>query len=70
MVSIHTFVLEHYGRIGFQVAHVDLRTEFLHVRMLFAKQPTHMREEKATTRVVWVSVCIAKLVMHSKRMEL
>lgn len=58
-------MLKHDVRIGFQVAHVNLRSEFLHVRMFLAKQPTHVREEKAATGVVWVSICIAELVMYS-----
>lgn len=35
-------VLEHDVRIGFQIAHVDLNAELLHVRMFFAQQPAHV----------------------------
>lgn len=60
------FVLKHNDRVGFQVAHVNLRPKLFHVWMLFTKQPANVREEESTTGVVRVSVCVTKLMMDPK----
>lgn len=63
-------VLEHDVGIGFQVAHVDLNAELLHVRVFFAQQPAHVREEEAASRVVWISVGIAKFMVNAEAINI
>lgn len=58
-------MLEHDIRIGFQIAHVNFVAKLLDVGVFLAQQPAHVREEEATSGVVWVTVCITELVMHS-----
>lgn len=62
---MHSLSLEKQGWISVQVAHVDLRTKLLHVRMLFDQQPAHVREEEAALRVVRISIGVGELVMNS-----
>lgn len=47
-----SLVLESQYGIGFQVRHVDSRSVLSDIRVLFAHQPTHMREEKPSAGIV------------------
>lgn len=59
------FMLKHNKRISFQITHVYFCSKLFDIGVLFAQQPSHMREEKTSSRVVRVSICITKFVVNS-----
>lgn len=58
-------LLEHAHRIPFNVAHIDAGALLLHQRMLAHHQPSHVRKEEATRKVVRIGVRVGVLVMHA-----
>lgn len=57
-------MLENEKRIRFQIAHVDFGPVFLHIGMLLAHQPAHVREKESSAGIVWISVRVCELMMH------
>lgn len=60
-----SLLLELEPRIGLQITHVHFGTVFSDLRVFFAHQPSHVREEKAPAGVVWISVRVAELVVDA-----
>ncbi|MPC22849.1 hypothetical protein E2C01_015877 [Portunus trituberculatus] len=50
---------------GMTVRQVEAAAFFDDTRVLAVHQPTHVREEKAASCIVWVGVCLAVFVMHA-----
>lgn len=51
--------------LGIQVRHVDALASILHLLVLLAQQPAHVREEEAAFGVVRIRVGFLELVVHS-----
>jgi hypothetical protein len=60
-------MLEHDIRVWLQVAHVNFDTKLLDISVLFAQKPSHVGEEEASSRVVWIGICITKFVVDAKK---
>lgn len=59
------FLMETHDRIGQNVTHVQLTTTFQHLGMFVHHQPAHVSEEKASIRVVRISIGFRILVVNS-----
>lgn len=58
-------LLELQDGIAFQVAHVNFLSLLQNFRVLLAHQPSHVGEEKTSSRVVRISIRVRELVMNS-----
>lgn len=58
-------LLESEDRISIKIAHVNIVSFLLDVRMLAYQQPTNMSEEESTSSIVWVSICLRVFVVHT-----
>lgn len=57
--------MEHQDGIGAQVGEIQSPSLFLNIRMLFAEQPAHMREEKSPGGVVRICISFRVFVVDA-----
>jgi hypothetical protein len=57
--------LEHDDRISLQVRHVHTFPLHLHGLMFLRHKPSHVGEEEASSRIMWVGIRFHEFVMDS-----
>lgn len=65
LIIQHLLLLEHQDGIGTQIGSINTLSLGLDLWMLLAQQPANVREEEATSSVVWISIGFRVLVMYT-----